>query len=113
MESLDEKSIQTIIDIGEAAIVLFYADWCPYCRKFKPTFESYEKKFNANFAQAKINEDANPMWDKFKIEFIPTVIAFKDGEQVARIDAAAGQGLDETDLKKLMVKLEKRNFFLV
>ncbi|MDE1869435.1 MAG: thioredoxin family protein [Candidatus Micrarchaeota archaeon] len=113
MEALNEKSIQTVIDIGEAAIVLFYADWCPYCRRFKPTFESYERKFNANFAEALVNEDANPLWDKFKIEYIPTVIAFKDGEQVGRIDAVAGQGLDETDLKKLLVKLEKRSFFLV
>ncbi|MDE1845897.1 MAG: thioredoxin family protein [Candidatus Micrarchaeota archaeon] len=113
MELLDEIGIQTVIDTHEATIVLFDADWCQYCKRFRPTFESYEKRCSANFAHALLNEDSNPMWDKFKIEFIPTLIAFKDGEQVARADALSGQGLDETDLRKLLVKLEKRSFFLV
>jgi thioredoxin-like negative regulator of GroEL len=106
MDNLNEKDIDKFIKKRDATTVLFYADWCPFCRKFKPIFENYEKAANARFGEAKINEDDNPMWDRFSISVIPTLVAFKNGKAVARRDGVAGVGLSETDLKSIMDEIQ-------
>ncbi len=85
------------------SIVLFYADWCPYCTAFKPVFESYKSTYK--MIKVRINEDDNPLWDRFNITTIPTIIAFKDGRIVARRDARSGIGLGKEDLKSLINEL--------
>ena len=96
-EKLDEV-------INDKAIVLFYADWCPYCSAFKPIFESYTAD-DFKLVKAKVNEDDNPLWDRFDIMAIPTIIAFKDGKIIARRDAKAGVGLSKADMDELIKEL--------
>ena len=67
-EEFDSKIFST------KTLVLFYADWCPYAN-FKPTFE----EINSDSIQKKaalVNEDENPLWDRFNIKAVPTMIAF-------------------------------------
>ena len=100
---LDEKSIDAKIRAGGAVmVVLFYADWCPFCRKFKPVFETYERSAKHQFAEAKVNEDENPMWDRFKVEVVPTVVSFKDGREVARRNGKPGMGLSKSDMESIL-----------
>ncbi|MDE1825857.1 MAG: thioredoxin family protein [Candidatus Micrarchaeota archaeon] len=106
MDLLDEKSIHTAIGSTRQKMVLFFADWCPFCRKFRPIFKRYESSSGLWFAEAKINEDSNPMWDEFKIDYIPTVIAFKSGKIIARKDAVPKVGLSEEDLKGIIAKVK-------
>ena len=106
MEQLTDKSMEGFISKPMAGIVLFRADWCPFCRKFKPVFDSYEGRTKARMAEAVVNEDENPLWDRFNIQVIPTMIAFKDGKVTARTDGIAGRGLDEADMKGLISKIE-------
>lgn len=105
MESLTNESIDAFVSASDTSVVMFRADWCPFCRKFRPVFESYDGKAKARMAEAVVNEDDNPMWDRFNINVVPTLVAFKNGKVVARKDGAAGVGLDESDLKALLAKL--------
>jgi thioredoxin 1 len=100
---VDEKNINEFIK-GENSIILFYADWCPFCRKFKPIFDTYAAKNQVRMASAKINEEENPLWDRFGIEVIPTIISFNEGKITGRVDGKAGRGLEEDDLKRLIDK---------
>ncbi len=87
-------------------IILFMADWCPYCARFKPIFELYEKRIDGyKFAIAKVNEDDNSLWDIFNIQAVPTIIAFKNGSIVARKDAQLGIGLSDDDMGSLLNEL--------
>jgi thioredoxin 1 len=87
-------------------IILFMADWCPYCARFKPIFELYEKRVDGyKFAIAKVNEDDNPLWDIFNLKAVPTIIAFRNGSIVARKDARLGIGLSEDDMRSLLNEL--------
>ena len=89
---------------------MFYADWCPFCQKFKPIFESLpsliprgsESKTEYRTYGAKVNDDDNPLWEKFSINSIPTLIAFEEGRIVARRDAKMGIGLTKSDLDSIM-----------
>ena len=54
---------------------MFYADWCPFCQKFKLTFDSFanttDKKIK--FYAHMINDDDDPLWDRFSINTVPTL----------------------------------------
>jgi thioredoxin-like negative regulator of GroEL len=73
--------------------VLFAAEWCPFCRRFSPIFESALRAENVSGALADLSEFENPLWETFDIQVVPTVMVFKDGELVYRKDAVLGQGL--------------------
>jgi thioredoxin-like negative regulator of GroEL len=73
--------------------VLFAAEWCPFCRRFSPIFESALRAKNVSGALADLSEFENPLWETFDIQVVPTVMVFKDGELVYRKDAVLGQGL--------------------
>jgi thioredoxin 1 len=106
MQNIDHNEfVQTVMESDEKYLVLFYADWCPYCAKFKPLFEAYEGKLKYRIAGAKVNDDDNPLWDMFKIESIPTMVAFNAGEVVTRRDAKRGVGLTKEDIESIIREL--------
>ncbi|MEM4312322.1 MAG: thioredoxin family protein [Nitrososphaerales archaeon] len=87
-------------------LAMFYAKWCPFCQKLKPIFESYENKTSISLAEVDISDEGN-LWDLYSINYVPTLIAFKDGKVVARRDSKAGIGLKEEDIKSILEELSK------
>ena len=56
---------------------------------------------------SKVNDDDNPLWDRFSINAVPTMIAFDDrGEIISRRDAKRGVGLNKTDLDSILGEIE-------
>lgn len=106
MQNIDHEAfVQTVMESDDKFLVLFYADWCPFCAKFKPLFEAYEGKIQYKLAGAKVNDDDNPLWEMFKIESIPTMVAFNAGEIVTRRDAKRGVGLTMEDMASMVKEL--------
>ena len=104
MENLQPNQFDDILPLQEKALVMFYADWCPFCQKFKSIFESAESsiKDRQKFYESNINHDDNPLWEKFSIEAVPTLIAFKKGKIISRRDAKMGVGLEKSDLDSIL-----------
>jgi len=100
-----DEFVQTVMESEDKFLVLFYADWCPFCAKFKPVFEAYDGKLPYKLAGAKVNEDENPLWEMFKMDSIPTMIAFSNGEIVTRRDAKRGVGLTKEDMESIVKEL--------
>jgi thioredoxin 1 len=101
---LPEEFDSKVLNSKQKTLVLFYADWCPYCANFKPTFE----EINSNKIEKKaalVNEDENPLWDRFNIKTIPTMIAFQDGKIIAKRDAKKHIGLTRTDMESIVREL--------
>ena len=83
MENLQPSQFEDILSSQEKTLVMFYADWCPFCRKFKPIFEASANSLTNSrqkFFESNIDDDDNPLWERFSIEAVPTVIAFEKGE---------------------------------
>ncbi len=99
---LDEMNV--ITENNSYSLVLFYADWCPYCTRFKPVFEETMKKIDSKILSGgvQINDDDNPLWDKYQINAVPTLIAFSNGSIKARRDAKMGMGLTVDDLNSIL-----------
>ena len=85
-------------------LVLFYASWCPYCANFKPTFEEIHSE-SAQKKAALVDEDENPLWDRFNIQAVPSMIAFQNGNIIARRDAKKGVGLTRNDMESIIKEL--------
>ena len=101
---LPEEFDSKVLDSNKKTVVLFYADWCPYCANFKPTFE----EINSDSIQKKaalVNEDENPLWDRFNIQAVPTMIAFQNGNILARRYAKKGIGLTRKDMESIVKEL--------
>lgn len=99
-EEFDSK----VLDSDKKTLVLFYASWCPYCANFKPLFESTNAN-NAKKIGALIDEDENPLWDKFNIQAVPTMIVFEKGKIIDRKDAKKHVGLTKADMESIMTEL--------
>lgn len=64
----------------------FYSNWLPYNKKMLVMIDKIEKKFNSvNFIA--IDVDAfNGLCKRYNVDSIPTVIVFKDGKEIKRIN---------------------------
>lgn len=99
----EEFDSKVLVD-NKKTVVLFYATWCPYCSNFKPTFES-AKIETANKIGAIIDEDENPLWDRFNIQAVPTMIVFQNGKIISRRDAKKHVGLTKSDMDSIVKEL--------
>jgi thioredoxin 2 len=70
-------------------VVDFWAPWCQPCRAMAPHFEAVAQRVEPRIRLAKVNSDDEPALSaRFGIRGIPTLIAFKDGREVARQSGA-------------------------
>jgi thioredoxin len=84
---------------------MFYGDWYPFCKTFRPALKSAKSKYRK--LGALVNEDENPLWDRFSINAIPILIAFDDkGKIGARRDGRLGADVSKADLDSMLKALE-------
>ena len=86
--------------------VLFYAQWCPFCRSFYPEFEAAMNRKGFRWAEVDISDDEDPLWETFDINVVPTIIVFKDAQPVFRRDGILGRGLSEKALEETVQEME-------
>ena len=72
----------------KAVLVDFFATWCGPCKMLGPVLESVAEKMQDKVTIVKVDVDQSPdLAAKFGIMSVPTMIMFKEGQQV---DAFAG-----------------------
>lgn len=70
-------------------VVDFWAPWCPPCRAVAPILEELAGEYEGRLTVAKVNIDDEPLWaGRLGVMAIPTMIVFKDGKEVNRIQGA-------------------------
>jgi len=77
-------------------VVDFWAAWCGPCRQLTPILEKAVAKRDGKVALAKVDTDANPrVATEHRIQSIPSVKAYKDGQVVAEfMGAQPGQQVE-------------------
>jgi len=54
-----------------------------------------------------INDDENPLWDRFSINTVPTLIAFEKGNIISRRDPKIGLGLSKSDFDSILKEISE------
>lgn len=71
--------------LNGVTLVDFWASWCPPCRKQGPVIEKLAHDFAGRASIAKINVDEEAETaGKFQVSNIPTLILFRNGQEMQR-----------------------------
>ena len=74
-------------------LVDFWAPWCGPCKAMAPAFEQAARTLESRVKFAKVNTDEEQqIAQQFDIRSIPTMILFRDGQEVARHSGAMMAG---------------------
>jgi len=99
----NEDDLSDILRGSKKVFVVFYASWCPFCRSFLPIFEKYARVKDCDkFLRVRIDDETNPLWEKYGVEVVPTVLFFKGERVFRRLNGMLGVGLSEKQLKDFL-----------
>ncbi len=106
IEVSNKNELSSQLTTNKKVIALFYASWCPFCRRFLSTFDKYAKQPNsAMFMRVNMDDYDNPMWEEYDLEAVPSVILFENGKVAKRLDCNLGAGLDEEQFSEWLLRL--------
>lgn len=95
----EEDFDRTVLESAAPVLVDFYADWCQPCKLMAPLLDEIAGEQEGELLVAKIDTDRAPsLSGRFGIRGIPTLIAFRDGEELGR-----SVGFDPDGVKELAV----------
>jgi thioredoxin 1 len=81
---LNEKDFKEKVEEGKGLVLVdFWAAWCPPCRALSPLLEQIDEELGDKVQVMKVDVDSNQQLAMdHKVQGIPTVKLFKDGEEV-------------------------------
>jgi len=74
-------------------VVGFLADWCPFCRRFRPELEALDGSTEFQVGVGDLTSQESPLWEDLGIEVVPAVYVFRNGRPVFRAESDLGIGL--------------------
>ncbi len=89
---LTSSNFQTHISRNDIPVVVdFWAAWCGPCKMMAPAFEQAAAQLEPTARLAKLNtEIEQDIAARFRIQSIPTIAIFRNGQEVARQAGAVG-----------------------
>jgi thioredoxin 1 len=100
IELTDANFDAEVLGSSTPVLVDFWAPWCGPCRMIAPLIDEIAAEKAGAVKVGKVNVDDNPQTAaKFRIQAIPTILIFKDGEKKEQITGLTSKG-------DLLAKLE-------
>jgi thioredoxin 1 len=79
--TFEEEVIKSSIPV----VVDFWAEWCGPCKQIAPALEELANEMDGQIKVVKVNVDENTNTpNEYRIQAIPTLILFNNGEMVSR-----------------------------
>jgi thioredoxin 1 len=88
----DQDFEDRVLHSDTPVLVDFWAEWCVPCHMVSPVVEEIGRDKGERLDVAKLNIDENPeITRKYGVMSIPTLMLFKDGQEMARVVGARGK----------------------
>jgi thioredoxin len=72
-----------VLRSSEPVVVDFFAEWCGPCKAMAPALEQVATELKGKVKVVKLDVDQNPdITQKYRIQAMPTLMLFKDGNVV-------------------------------
>jgi len=83
---ITDENFTTIIQSEKPVLIDFWAAWCGPCRIIAPIIEELAQETEGQFVIGKLDVDQNAeSATKYGVRSIPTLIIFKNGQEVDRL----------------------------
>jgi thioredoxin-like negative regulator of GroEL len=91
------NDISTHIGGEIKTVVLFEMTTCPFCRMFEERFLDFARSSSGdlNFLRVTLDNPGNPLWARYDIHNVPTVIIFAGGKITSRLDSVPFFGISK------------------
>lgn len=89
-----------VLKSDKLVLVDFWAPWCMPCKMLAPTVEKLAAEYDGRVSVSKCNVDESPdLATNLSVLNIPTIIIFKNGEEVDRMVGVNSKAAIENKIK--------------
>lgn len=98
-DTFEKEVLQSALPV----LVEFYSDSCVPCKQMSPVLGDLEDDYEDRLAVVKVNVNFDAqLAEQYEVMASPTVLFFKDGEEVSRIRGLANKAMLEEQIVKLL-----------
>jgi len=106
--TVDDQNFETnVLNAKLLTIVDFSAEWCPPCRALDPVYARLSTEFTGKVRFTHFDIDENPLiFTRYHVEAAPTLIFFKDGQEIERI-VGPYPGRLKVQIERILAEVEQ------
>ena len=105
MIAMNKELFNSAISGDKPVLVEFWAPWCTYCRRIAPALSMIDTQYADRLTVAQVNIDEVPaLAEQEKIELIPTMVVYKQGQAIGSIVAPDSKAKLEAFVQECLAK---------
>lgn len=98
------ENFWALIKGNEPVFVVFYATWCPHCRRMLPIIQKLERQEHLKVLRYDIDEESNRrLIEYYQVQAVPLMMIYRNGEQLWRWNGE----IEERELFQTVERLTK------
>lgn len=104
LESVTDETFEAeVLGASTPVIVDIWATWCVPCKTIAPTLEKLADRFAGRVRVVKVEAESSPKTvARLEVRSVPTVVAFRAGEEVERLNGVRSLSTFEAVAEKLL-----------